>query len=114
MAMTEEARAPRRDDSSWPRGAAPVSVVIGVISLLVGFSMAGNADASLLPFLVLVLGMGIGATTIVVAIRGWLAGGQVSLGLVLISGACAVVGIVLIIATDSPADQPCCVACWPD
>ena len=103
LAMTEEPRTQRRDDSAWPRGTTPVSLVIGVISLLVGLSMAGNAEAPLLPFLVLVLGTGIGATLIVVGIRSWLAGGPVPLVLALISGACAVVAIVLIIANDGPA-----------
>ena len=101
--MTEEVRTQRRDDSSWPRGATPVSLVIGVLSLVVGLSMAGNAESPVLPFLVLVVAIGIGATLIVVGIRGWLAGGRVPPVLALISGGCAVVGIVLIIVTDSPA-----------
>ena len=103
--MTEEVRTQRRDNSAWPRGATPISVVIGVISLLVGLSMSGDAEAPLHPFLVLVvgIGIGIGATLIVVGILGWLAGGGVPLVLALISGVCAVAAIVLIIATDSPA-----------
>ena len=109
--MTEEVRTQRRDDSSWPRGATPVSLAIGVLSLVVGLSMAGNAESPVLPFLVLVVAIGIGATLIVVGIRGWLAGGRVPLVLALISGGCAVVGIVLIIVTDSPAGPAPCAAC---
>ena len=99
--MTEEASAPRRDASTWPRGAAPLSFIIGLLSLLVGLSMAGGADTPLLPLLALVVGVLIGATLIVVGIRRWLAGERVPLVLALISGATAIVAIVLISATDS-------------
>ena len=70
-------------------------------SLLVGFSLAGGADTPLLPLLALVVGVLIGATLIVVGIRRWLAGERVPLVLALISGATAIVAIVLISATDS-------------
>jgi len=101
--MTEDVRTQRRDDSAWPRGATPISLIIGVISLLVGPSMAGNADAPLVPLLVLVLGIGVGATVIVVGIRRWLDGHPVPVVLALISGVTAVVAIVLITASDSPS-----------
>ena len=99
--MTEEASAQRRDASAWPRGATPLSFIIGLISLLVGLSIAGGADSPLLPLLALVVGVLIGATLIVVGIRRWLAGERVPLVLALISGATAIVAIVLISATDS-------------
>ena len=99
--MTEEASAQRRDASAWPRGATPLSFIIGLLSLLVGLSMAGDANTPLLPLLALVVGVLIGATLIVVGIRRWLAGERVPLVLALISGATAIVAIVLISATDS-------------
>ena len=99
--MTEEASAQRRDASAWPRGATPLSFIIGLLSLLVGLSLAGGADTPLLPLLALVVGVLIGATLIVVGIRRWLAGERVPLVLALISGATAIVAIVLISATDS-------------
>lgn len=102
VAMTEGAGPQRRDHSAWPRGATPLSLIIGVTSLVVGVSMVGNADEPLLPLLVLVVGTGIGATLVVVGIRRWLAGGHLPLVLALISGVSAVVAIVLITATDSP------------
>ena len=101
--MTEDVRTQRRDDSAWPRGATPISLIIGVISLLVGLSMAGNADAPLVPLLVLALGVGVGATVIVVGIRRWLDGHPVPVVLALIAGVTAVVAIVLITASDSPS-----------
>ena len=100
--MTEDVRTQRRDDSAWPRGAAPISLVIGVVSLLVGFTMASNAEAPLVPLLVLVLGIAVGATLIVVGIRRWLDGKPFPLALALISGVSAVAALVLITATDSP------------
>ena len=100
--MTEDVRTQRRDDSAWPRGAAPISLIIGVISLLVGLSMVGNAEAPLAPLLVLVCGIGVGATLIVVGIRRWLDGHPVPIVLALISGVCAVVALVLIAATAGP------------
>ena len=63
--------------------------------------MVGGADTPLLPLLALVVGVLIGATLIVVGIRRWLAGERVPLVLALISGATAIVAIVLISATDS-------------
>lgn len=63
--------------------------------------MAGNAEAPLVPLLVLVLGTGTGATLIVVGIRRWLDGEPVPLVLALISGTVAAVALVLITATDS-------------
>ncbi len=102
LAMTEDARTQRRDDSAWPRGATPISLIIGGISLLVGLGIAGNAEAPLVALLVLVLGIGVGATLIVVGVRSWLDGGPVPLVLALISGISAVVAVVLIIATDGP------------
>jgi hypothetical protein len=103
--MTEDARTARtqrRDDSAWPRGATPVSLIGGVISLLVGLSMAGNAAAPLVPLLVLVFGMGIGATLIVVGIHRWLDGDPVPKTLAVISAVCAVVALVLNAAIDGP------------
>ena len=99
--MTEDVGTQRRDASAWPRGSTPLSIVIGVISLVVGLAMVGSSGSPLLPLLVLVVGIGIGATLIVVGIRRWLAGGHVPALLALISGMTAVVGIVLIVATDS-------------
>jgi hypothetical protein len=84
--MTQDARIQRRDDSAWPRGAAPISLAVGVITLVVGLSMAGQAEAPLVPLLVLVAGLAIGATVIVVGITRWLDGGTVPLGLAVISG----------------------------
>jgi hypothetical protein len=100
--MTQHTRIQRRDDSAWPRGAAPISLAVGAISLLVGLSMIGRAEAPLVPLLVLVTGIGIGATVIVVGIKRWLDGGTVPLALAVISGVGAVVGVVLIAATDGP------------
>ena len=101
MTMTGDVGTQRRDASAWPRGSTPLSLVIGVVSLVVGLSMVGGSGSPLLPLLALVVGVGIGATVIVVGIRRWLAGGQVPALLALISGLTAVVGIVLIVATDS-------------
>ena len=100
--MTQDARIQRRDDSAWPRGAAPISRAVGVISLVVGLSMAGQAEAPLVPLLVLVAGLAIGATVIVVGITRWLDGGAVPLGLAVLSGVSGVVGVVLTAATDGP------------
>lgn len=101
--MIQNARTQRRDDSAWPRGAAPISLAVGVISLLIGLSMIGQAsEASLLPLLVLVAGIALGATLIVVGITRWLDGGTVPFGLVVISGVSGVVGVVLTAATDGP------------
>jgi ABC-type Mn2+/Zn2+ transport system permease subunit len=100
--MTQNARTQRRDDSAWPRGAAPISLTVGVISLVVGLVMVGQAEAPLVPLLVLVAGLGIGATLIVVGVKRWLDGGTVPIMLAVISGVSAVVGVVLIGATDGP------------
>ncbi|MDF2145224.1 hypothetical protein [Knoellia sp. p5-6-4] len=101
--MAPNARPPRRDDSAWPRGAAPISLAVGVISLLIGLSMTGQAsEASLLPLLVLLAGIAIGATVIVVGITRWLDGGTVPLALAGIAGVSAVAGVVLIAAADGP------------
>lgn len=99
--MTDEAGAQRRDASAWPRGATPVSLIIGLLSLLVGLSMANAANAPLPPLLALVLGVVIGGTLIVVGIRRWLAGEPIPLVLGVISGVTSIAAIVLIKATDS-------------
>ena len=100
--MTQNVRTQRRDDSAWPRGAAPISLTVGVISLVVGLSMVGKAAAPLVPLVLLVAGIAIGATLIVVGITRWLDGGNVPIALAVVSGVSAVVGVVLIAATDGP------------
>jgi len=57
------------DDRAWPRGAIPVSVIIGLSAFAAGVAVAVNEERPLVPLLHLPTGLLIGSALIITGIR---------------------------------------------
>ena len=77
--MTEVEPTAPRDDRAWPRGAVPLSLILGLITLAGG--IVGNRGRSIFPLPCLLIGLLAGASLLVIAIRRWLSVGSIPAGL---------------------------------
>src|ERR1700750_3179131 len=70
-----------RDDSAWPRGAIPISLVAGLATVVGGGFIVGKASNGWLTELGLLMGLAIAALIIFLGIRRWLTGARFPIGL---------------------------------
>jgi hypothetical protein len=84
-----------RDDSAWPRHAAPISVLIGGAALVVGILVAVNHERPLAAGLFLLASLIVGASLIVISIRRWLSGQSIPWWLGLVGGIAAIAGSIV-------------------
>jgi hypothetical protein len=81
-----------RDDSAWPRGAIPISLVAGLATVVGGGIVVGKASNGWLTGLGLLMGLAIAALIIVLGIRRWLTGARFPIGLIWVMTGVAIVG----------------------
>jgi hypothetical protein len=93
--MTGVAPTPHRDDSAWPRGAVPLSLVIAVSALAGGIAVVVNNHKLVVAAASLLVGALVGSSLIVIAIKRWLAGRSVPGWLGLFGALFSVGGTVL-------------------
>ncbi|WP_018908826.1 hypothetical protein [Salinispora arenicola] len=97
--MTEAEQVPHRDDRAWPRGAGPISVVVGLAAIAFGVAVTASSAQALISALCLLAGLLIGSSLIVVGMQRWLSGKGIPAGLGMTSVAVAVAAWVFFTVT---------------
>jgi hypothetical protein len=72
--MTKAERLGYHDDRAWPRGAVPLSFVVGLAAVGAGIAVTAASDHVLLAGLSLLMGLAIGSLLIVIGMNRWLSG----------------------------------------
>jgi len=98
-AMTEAEQVPHRDDRAWPRGAGPISLVVGLAAIAFGVAVTASSAQALISALCLLAGLLIGSSLIVVGMQRWLSGKGIPAGLGMTSVAVAVAAWVFFTVT---------------
>ncbi|MGW5558965.1 hypothetical protein ACWER9_17270 [Micromonospora sp. NPDC003944] len=88
--MTEAEQVPHRVDRAWPRGAGPISLVVGLAAIAFGVAVTASSAQALTSALCLLTGLLIGSSLVVVGMQRWLSGKGIPAGLSITSIAVAV------------------------
>ncbi|MFI7609360.1 hypothetical protein ACIBTV_30200 [Micromonospora sp. NPDC049366] len=84
-----------RDDRAWPKGAAPVSLLVGLAVVAAGIVMTTGSNHVVLAALCLLFGLTVGSSLIVVGISRWLGGQPIPSGLGVVSLLIGVAGLIV-------------------
>ncbi|MEU2613934.1 hypothetical protein ABZ570_20460 [Micromonospora sp. NPDC007271] len=84
-----------RDDRAWPKGAMPVSLLVGPAVVAAGITVTAASNHVALAAVCLLAGLVVGSSLIVIGIRRWLGGQAFPAACGMVSGLVAVGGMIL-------------------